>query len=845
MIKEMSCFNTASIIRYARKKGMSDESIFKGINSSMEKLLDTSEWTDTATWTRLASNLEEFLGGEPGVLVSAAKEILRTETSSFFLFLFKIAPESFMIHNVTPYATQYSCKILRYKADIVKEGQAAVVSQPTDPAKYSRQMCDYNKGLAIAYMEFKGRKNVCLTETTCVIADHSKECRYTVTWTPQINLISRIKNFFYFRFKNQRQIIQHIESSNESLQKQYKEILELKTDIETTRDFYHHIMENTNEGIVWLNHNHEIVFSNMGFCKIIGLEGAALNGRKISALIADNNFPDQIHDFLLKCFSSPNTPYFDEFTIIASENKTLIIEVTAKWTTSNNQKPGYLLNIRDITETRKIARKLFITENRYQSLYENSPAFIIGMDIEGRILYANPAMREKSGYTGQELLNMNVMELLSTDVEVNPFLAMKENLITETRLMEVHFRNKKNEWITAAFQSYPLYDDTNKLTGISAIGVDITETKRLNEQIVRTQRMDLLGQLAGGMAHDFNNLLMSITGYSHFITKQTEKKLVKDYAGSINKAAERASELTRNLLTFSRGEVDKREKFSLNEMMMEVKQLMLPIVPRSIDIVMDLPETECFIKGDSGKINQCLLNLCLNAKDAIGHEQGTITLRLCENPEKYQAIMEVEDSGHGIPPNIIDRIFDPFFSTKKKGKGTGLGLSVVYGIIRAHQGDITVDSHPGQGTVFRIILPTMVPTDKKRDEDTQEIAALKRSGKIMIVDDESLVRGFCNDILHNNGYATMQFANAEDAVKWFVNNSNEVAIALADIVLPEMDGIEMVDHLREVRRNLNVIFMTGFILPNTRRPPKDDPLLTKPFSPVKLIKTIESTLIKR
>jgi two-component system cell cycle sensor histidine kinase/response regulator CckA len=335
-------------------------------------------------------------------------------------------------------------------------------------------------------------------------------------------------------------------------------------------------------------------------------------------------------------------------------------------------------------------------------------------------------------------------------------------------------------------------------------------------------------------------------GFGDLILRKEPDEAIKKYTGNIRKASERASRLIRNLLTFSRGEIVEKKIFNLNELLIEVKNLAIPIIPSDIRIYSEMPEKAYFIEGDSGKIHQCILNLCLNAKDAIGEKAGSITIKLSDSQKEGFVIIDVEDTGPGIPPDIIEHIFDPFFSTKKKKKGTGLGLSVVYGIVKSHGGDIILDSRPGEGTTFCIELPTIHHTIEKKKikkEETKEISLYtsdRSDGLIMIVDDDELMREFCNETIEKQGYPTIQFSDSKKAVRWFKTNSEKIRVVLADIVMPQMDGITMVKHLREIKNDLRVIWMSAYLSPEMKRPSGDDPVLKKPFNSTDLLKTIDS-----
>jgi PAS domain S-box-containing protein len=392
-------------------------------------------------------------------------------------------------------------------------------------------MCEYNHGLSIAILKVKGYKNITLSEISCAAIQKETACQYKVRWTPSSGIIRKIKEILLFRFRNQREMIEHMEESHRNLQNQYSEILSIK-------DFYSHIMENIGEGIIWLDEEGKITFVNAGFCQIMGYSERELEGKFYWSFLSDKMTDLDYKGHFFKSQENKNVPLKEEFCYISREGQEIIGETAYSWITSEHQKPGFLVNVRDVTEKRKMERELYASENRYRTLYENSPAIIVGFSPDGKFLYANPAMVEQSGYSEQELMSMHVKDLVAPEAEdfdVNSLI--KSRMDSAARLQEVHFKTKSGEWKAIALNSYPVIDDTGSLAGIACIGIDVTETKRLNEQLVQTQRMELLGQMAGGLAHDFNNILIAINGYSHLITKKTREKEIKEFADSIHKGS--------------------------------------------------------------------------------------------------------------------------------------------------------------------------------------------------------------------------------------------------------------------------------------------------------------------
>jgi hypothetical protein len=330
--------------------------------------------------------------------------------------------------------------------------------------------------------------------------------------------------------------------------------------------------------------------------------------------------------------------------------------------------------------------------------------------------------------------------------------------------------------------------------------------------------MEILGQMAGGLAHDFRNMLTVISGYTRLIEKISKDDKIISFANNIDIATERASALTKNLLTFSRGETVRNEPFTANDTINEVVKLLPPVLGRVCAFELDMPDRKFTVKGDPGKLNQCLLNLCINARDAMKEKGGEnkLTMRVREEEARWLCI-DIIDTGTGVPPHIIGRIFDPFFSTKKKGEGTGLGLSVVYGIAKAHGGSITLDSRPGEGATFTLKLPL-------------EAAPVAKGRSVFVVDSDSMVRGFCSDILAHLNYTPVPFETLNDLSGWLQNQGTRTTpIGLVSARHYDNDT-------RELLGRIPVIWMY-----RTGEPvPEETLVLRQPFPPAALLNALKT-----
>ena len=813
--QENSCYSTALLLKYALNKGFKIDALLKGIEDKRAILENSHEWIDHHTLITLLKNYEEC-GGD---IFTSGVEITSNQVTSFQLLFLKIASLPFILKN---YASHYEKKItplIKFSAELKTWGVLDIVFRPKDKTKYSSHICDFNRGCTHAIGQHKKLRNFKLTEISCAARSDASECRYRVTWTPDPPFIEKFKEFFLFRFTNQKSILAHMENTHNQLQSQYNEL-------ETIKDFYGHVMANMQEGVVWLDPDGKITFVNKGFLTIVRIDNQeAVLGKSWTDFLSGDLMRDIGRDLLKESRESPGAPDSFDLMLSTSDNDERLGQTTCLWVESTQQKPGYLLTIRDITDKRTIERKLFAAENRYRSLYENSPALIVGLDLTGKFLYANPAMEVQSGYTEKELKAMNFSQLVAPDGSGVDTMAMLAQRTGGVNLQEMHYRTKDDQWKSVTLATFPLHDDKSAVIGLGGIGIDITETKRLNEMLIQTQRMELLGQLAGGLAHDFKNMLTVISGYTKLITKISDNEKIQSFAGNIEIATERAANLTRNLLTFSRGEEVRNEVFIVNDIVTEVAKLLPPVLGRSIKLSLEMPETKFRIKGDPGKVHQCLLNLSINARDAMKENgEGVLTIRVPEPTDPHWLTIEVADNGPGIPPNIIERIFDPFFTTKKKGEGTGLGLSVVYGIVKSHGGKITVDSRPAEGACFRIKLPL-------------EGASLTPTGRtVLVVDNDVVMRSFCAEILLHQNYNALQFTTINECCEWIDKNRAKEAFGSIIVLISAQYHSIAEKPLNSIKEIITIWICKD----DETIPGNQHFVLRQPFPPAALYKIIES-----
>ena len=357
---------------------------------------------------------------------------------------------------------------------------------------------------------------------------------------------------------------------------------------------------------------------------------------------------------------------------------------------------------------------------------------------------------------------------------------------------------------------------------ILAFIMDVTETKNLRAQLLQAQKMEAIGTLAGGVAHDFNNLLQVVIGYSELIMMdpQISDKLRKNVK-SINKVATNGADLVKSLLTFSRKTETKPKPINLNREIVQIKKLLDRTIPKMIEIELDLQEELSLINADSSQIEQVVMNLAVNARDAMP-EGGRLILET-ENvilDAAYCAVhldaapgphvlLSVSDTGQGMDKKTMERIFEPFFTTKALGKGTGLGLAMVYGLVKQHQGSIICYSEPEVGTTFKIYFPSLLP---QNDSDESKISQSSIGGTetILLVDDEENVRDVGKDLLEGSGYTVITASSGREALELYRDKRSSISLIILDLIMPEMGGKECLEGLLKIDSSVKTLICSGY-----------------------------------
>jgi two-component system, cell cycle sensor histidine kinase and response regulator CckA len=535
------------------------------------------------------------------------------------------------------------------------------------------------------------------------------------------------------------------------------------------------------------------------------------------------------------------------------------VEVVGQNRLDDPQIAGVVLNTRDITQRKALEQ----AQRRLATAVEQAAETIVIADIKGTILYVNPAFEKITGYSPQEALGQNPRILKSGRQDLRFYTEMWNTLV-KGDVWHGHFINKRKDGTLYEEDASitPIRDAGGQVVNYVAVKRDVSREVQLEAQLRQAQKLEAVGQLAGGVAHDFNNMLAVIRGHAELLLMDEEQLGAGAREGlkHVIRAAEHAAKLTRQLLIFSRKQMLQSQPVALNDLIGNMTKMLNRVVREDIRLECRYAAQLPLIQADPGMLEQVLLNLVVNARDAMPNggqllitTEGTSVAEACAQANREARAGEyvcltVSDTGTGIAPEHLPRMFEPFFTTKEVGKGTGLGLATVYGIVKQHQGWIEVSSRFGEGATFKIFLPA-IPAPVEKPAEAQVEARLRGGTEtILLVEDEEAVRRITRRVLERYGYTVCEACTAREAREIWRSRREEVALLLTDIIMPEgITGQDLAEELRKDRPGLKVVFMSGY---SAEVVGKDTTFfhrtrshfLPKPCSPAKLLQTVRQCL---
>lgn len=522
-----------------------------------------------------------------------------------------------------------------------------------------------------------------------------------------------------------------------------------------------------------------------------------------------------------------------------------------------------------VIEQKEVEEALLASERRYRTLYRSMMDAFVVTDMEGHIRECNEAYASMLGYSHQELQRLNVK-----DITPERWVAFERDHIKKqlmhggcSGLYEKEYQRKDGTVFPVELRTFLVLDNDGSPVGMSAVVRDVTERKRaeeeqndLRDQLIQSRKMESIGQLAGGIAHDFNNILSIILGYAELgIHKVAKTDPVYKYLQVIIGAGKRSAEITRQLLAFARKQIISPQLLNLNETMGGMLKMLQRLMGENIEIVWLPGENLWSVLMDPSQVDQLLVNLCVNGRDALKEGRGKITIETgtvtfdaayCRERRGFKpgdfVLLAVSDNGCGIEKDILDKIFDPFFTTKEVGEGTGLGLATVYGIVKQNNGFINVYSEPGKGTTFRLYFPRVEGHPHKPEEGMEPDGYPVGTGEsILVVEDDASILALNRIMLESFGYSVLTTTSPREALLLARQHACNLRLLMTDVIMPEMNGRELAREVQSICPQIKVLFVSGYtanVIAHQGVLDKDVFFLPKPFSTAELAMKIKEAL---
>lgn len=509
---------------------------------------------------------------------------------------------------------------------------------------------------------------------------------------------------------------------------------------------------------------------------------------------------------------------------------------------------------RDITKRKEAEEALLQEKSFSDSIIDNLPGIFFICDEEGGLIRWNNNEVAVTGYSSEELGSLNVLELFRKDRDL-VHRALQDLFATGKVTLEARLTTKNGTAVPFFLTGFRM--TTSDRRYLVAVGIDVSERKRLEEQLRQSQKMESIGTLAGGIAHDFNNILTAIIGYGSLLQmKMKEEDPLRYNVEQILSSANRAASLTQGLLAYSRKQILNPQPVSVNAIIKKVDLLLARLIGENIELKTMLTDDDVSVMADTGQIEQVLMNLATNARDAMP-EGGylfieTERIEFSEESAKVHefgkhgtyALITVTDSGMGMDEKTRQRIFEPFFTTKEVGQGTGLGLAIVYGIIKQHNGTITVSSEEGRGTTFKIYLP-VVPTFEGQRLSVELPPIQGGVETVLVAEDDEVVRKLTRNVLEQFGYTVIEAEDGEDAVNKFMEHRDLIKLLLFDVIMPKKNGREAYAKIKIFSPDMKVLFLSGYTADTIQRKGLLEPglnFIMKPVPVNELLRKVRSIL---
>jgi len=667
---------------------------------------------------------------------------------------------------------------------------------------------------------------------------------------------------FEFRVINKSGETRWIEQTITSIQYQtrpavlgyYVDITERKQAedaLEQSEERYRDLVENSFDGI-FIQKGPKIIFTNQRLNKMLGYEIGELLGLD-HWLVYHPDYQELTRKRALARMQGEKIPPQYEVKLQRKDGSWFYGEINAR-VISFEEGPGIQVWVRDISEHKQAEEELRDSEKRLKTMLDSIQAGIVLINVETHtIVDANPAAIKMIGASKEEII----------DHVCHKFICSAEKGKCPITDLGQEIDNSERILFTATGEEVPILKTVtpillNGQAHLLESFFDITEKKKLEAQLQQAQKMEAIGTLAGGIAHDFNNMLQAISGYTQILL-MGKKASDPDYEKleAIEKSAQRASDLTKRLLIFSRKVESKLRPVGLNQEIEQVSKMLERTIPKMINIELHLAENLKIINADPAQIEQIMMNLGVNARDAMPDggrlifetenvilDEQYCKIHLGARPGKYVKL-SISDTGHGMDREILSHIFEPFYTTKETGKGTGLGLAMVYGIVKNHDGYIMCYSEPGEGTTFKIYFPIIEKEIKTMESKEEKVPIKGGSETILLVDDEEAIRELGEDIFTRFGYTVLMASDGESALEIYSQKKEEINLVILDIIMPGIGGRRCLEKLLKMNPRVKVIIASGYSINGPTKEVLEagaKGFISKPYDMRGMLKTVRKIL---
>jgi two-component system cell cycle sensor histidine kinase/response regulator CckA len=619
------------------------------------------------------------------------------------------------------------------------------------------------------------------------------------------------------------------------------------------------LVQNSSDLVAILAPDSTILYASDSAERIVGYSASELVGTTLLDYLEASD-TDTVRGLLRDSNGTSSGPV--EFTLRRADGSPVSLEAVGTNLLTDPTIRGIVLNARDVSERKRADRALRESEERYRDLFDNASDLVCMAAPDGALLYVNQAWQEGTGYSEDEIARMQLLDIIHPENRAH-FSEVLRRVLGGERLdhVELVLMPKEGTPITVEGNLSCTFKDGQPLV-VRGIYRDITDRKRVEEQLRRAERMQAAGKLAGGVAHEVNNMMTGVIGFSEFVLRSFESDDPRRAdIEEVIRAGTRAADVTRQLLAFTRQQFLRPQVVEINTIVSEMEKMLRHSLGEDKRLDLRLGTGAGHIRADRGQLEQVLINLVLNARDAIdGHGRVTIETGTAIWDQAYAerhegvdiplgryVMLAITDSGCGMDPDVQARIFEPFFTTKPIGQGTGLGLSTVYGIIKQSGGFIWVYSEVDQGSVFKVYLPE---ASSSVIEPSSGVATVPQRGSetILVIEDEEVVRNLASRGLSDHGYAVVQAKNGVEALHYVQEHPGTVDLVISDVVMPEMGGRQFGQHLALFEPELPILYMSGYTGEDVVQRGLLDPgspFQQKPFTPGTLAAKVRAMLDQR